>query len=93
MKIFYTLFIAGTFLTAAEFTDYERGTITGVGFATAQKINIFNKQAKQENQEIQKKLCSKEILENKMILSFKIKQKEAAQEAIEECLKNLQSLK
>jgi len=93
MKIIYTLLLTGTLLTATEFTNSERGNITGVGFATAQKINMNNKEAKNSNAEIQKKLCAEEIKTNSIILSFKENKKEATIKAIEECMENLQRLK
>jgi len=93
MKIIYALCLIGTLLTATEFTNRERGNITGVGFVAAQKININNKEAKNSNAEIQKKLCAEEIKTNKIILSFKENKEEATIKAIEECMRNLQRLK
>jgi len=96
MKILYTLLLTATLLTATEFTDPEKGTLIGVGFAAAQQINMNDKEARKSDTETQKKLCAEVIQNNSklssMISSFKQQKEAATQNAIAECVENLQKL-
>jgi len=94
MKKVFFLFIGITFsLYANQFSNAERGSISGLGVGMATKINLQNKNIKSMDKSSRKQACEENLKDNDILKSFNERYTEALDLASSECAKQLHKIK